>query len=248
MSFGVLSLLHPLLGEAMLQPFPAARRKHWTKVASRLDKSYAFSLDGARLRRVCFRMFEYNNLKEAHSAVAVPPSTISRVHRQHGDPQPDRDGAHGRSDGIPEGHVTQRTVDYYADRARGGTGLIVVEATYPDDVASKGEDGQLGASNNSQTPGLRWLAEAIHDHYGTKAVVQLNHQGMQMCLTDRCASWGPSDIVVSWAGQDIHLHGMSKEDILFVEQAYATAAWRVKMAGLTASRSTAPTGTSTTCS
>lgn len=131
----------------------------------------------------------------------------------------------------PEGHVTQRTVDYYADRAKGGTGLIVVEATYPDDIASKGEDGQLGASNNSQTPGLRWLAEAIHDHYGTKCVVQLNHQGMQMCLTDRCASWGPSEMDVSWAGSEIHLHGMTKEEIIGVEQAYATAAWRVKMAG-----------------
>jgi 2,4-dienoyl-CoA reductase-like NADH-dependent reductase (Old Yellow Enzyme family)/thioredoxin reductase len=133
--------------------------------------------------------------------------------------------------GSPEGHVTQRTVDYYADRAKGGTGLIVVEATYPDEIASKGEDGQLGASNNSQTPGLRWLAEAIHDHYGAKCVVQLNHQGMQMCLTDRLPSWGPSEMEVIWAGKPIQIHGMSQEEILGVEQAYATAAWRVKMAG-----------------
>lgn len=133
-----------------------------------------------------------------------------------------------------DGYVTQRMVDYYADRAWGGTGLIVVESTYPDDIASKGEDGEPGASDNSHTPGLRWLVDAIHGHYGTKCALQINHMGMQMCLADRLPSWGPSAMEVMFAGKPLQLHGMTKEEIIGVEQSIATAAWRAKMAGFDA--------------
>lgn len=32
----------------------------------------------------------------------------------------------------PEGYVTQRHIDYYAERAKGGAGLILVEGAYVD--------------------------------------------------------------------------------------------------------------------
>jgi 2,4-dienoyl-CoA reductase-like NADH-dependent reductase (Old Yellow Enzyme family)/thioredoxin reductase len=140
----------------------------------------------------------------------------------------------GSLNGSPEGHVTQRTIDYYYDRAKGGTGLIVVESTYPDELASKGEDGQLGASNNSQTPGLRWLADAIHGNYGTKCALQLNHMGQQMCLSHRLPSWGPSEIDVMWAGSELHIHGMTKEEIHQLIHDFASAARRAQMAGFDA--------------
>jgi len=140
----------------------------------------------------------------------------------------------GSLNGTPDGQVTQRTIDYYSDRAKGGTGFIVVESTYPDDLVSKGEDGQLGASNNTHTPGLRWLADAIHGQYGTKCALQLNHMGQQMCLADRMPSWAPSEMDVIWAGIPLHLHEMTKEEILGVEQSFAAAARRAKMAGFDA--------------
>ncbi|NTU88774.1 MAG: FAD-dependent oxidoreductase [Actinobacteria bacterium] len=137
----------------------------------------------------------------------------------------------GTANADPEGHVTQRNIDYYKALAAGGTGLIIVESSYFDNVACKGEDGQIGCVDGSHTPGLALLAKTIHDYYGIKCFIQLTHEGQQISLVDRLPSWGPSDLTLDINGGTIDFVGMTKEQIDQVVEDFATAAWRAKIAG-----------------
>lgn len=77
-----------------------------------------------------------------------------------------------------DGTVTDRQVKYYRELARGGVGLIIVEFSYIDDLASKASDNQIGVSNNAQISGLQWLASNIKEN-GARAGIQLVHCGRQ---------------------------------------------------------------------
>jgi len=127
-----------------------------------------------------------------------------------------------------DGYVTPRLIAAYVERAKGGTGLIIVEATYIDRIVSKGEENSLGAYDNSCGAGLALLATAIHD-WGVKCGLQLCHMGPQLGLWDKLWSAAPSDGV--HGPLQIPLRGLTKEEIKEVIQAHAMAALRVKMAG-----------------
>src|SRR4030042_2010153 len=76
----------------------------------------------------------------------------------------------------PDGVVSQKLIDYYAERARGGVGLVIVEYCYIDERESKANQGQLGAYSDQLIAGLGDLAEAIQE-WGAKAILQLCHAG-----------------------------------------------------------------------
>jgi len=75
------------------------------------------------------------------------------------------------------GMVTDRMIRYYAERARGGVGLIMVQFTA---VAPNGRSSlwPLGIWDDRFVPGLRRLADTIHDA-GAKAGIQIAHAGGQ---------------------------------------------------------------------
>lgn len=70
--------------------------------------------------------------------------------------------------------VTDRLVDFYAERARGGAGLITVGYATVDELS--GTPGNIGAHQDNFVSGLARLAEAIRQN-GARASVQLNHAG-----------------------------------------------------------------------
>ncbi|GAB6096051.1 FAD-dependent oxidoreductase [Desulfatiferula olefinivorans] len=70
--------------------------------------------------------------------------------------------------------VTDRLVDFYVERARGGAGMIVVGNATVNEVS--GFFQYIGAHHDDFIPGLTRLARAIKDH-GAAAAVQLNHAG-----------------------------------------------------------------------
>ena len=73
-----------------------------------------------------------------------------------------------------EGEVSERLIDYYAERARGGVGLIVFEATY---VRAGGYRGRVCLDDDRFIPDLRRFTEAIHKE-GARVVCQVNvHRG-----------------------------------------------------------------------
>jgi len=75
-----------------------------------------------------------------------------------------------------DGSVTERTIHYYAERARGGVGLVVVEATCVDHPVGRMSPFQLRADADRFIPGLRRLARALRDA-GAGVVLQLHHGG-----------------------------------------------------------------------
>ncbi len=76
------------------------------------------------------------------------------------------------------GCTTDMLMDYYEERAKGGTGLIITEITRVNDVTGGAAFAQLGLSHDYQIEGMSKLAERIHSH-GAKLFVQLHHPGRQ---------------------------------------------------------------------
>ena len=76
------------------------------------------------------------------------------------------------------GEPGERMIKYYADRARGGAGLIITEITRIDDETGVGTPNQLSVTNTHVISQLSRLVEAVHA-YDTKLFVQLHHPGNQ---------------------------------------------------------------------
>ncbi len=74
-----------------------------------------------------------------------------------------------------KGELTQRQIDYYAERARGGVGLIITESNY---ICPEGrsERHRLGLYADEMVPQHRKLVEAIHRE-NTPIFAQLLHAG-----------------------------------------------------------------------
>ena len=76
------------------------------------------------------------------------------------------------------GEAGERMIKYYADRARGGAGLIITEITRIDNETGVGTPNQLSVTDTYMIGQLSRLAEAVHA-YDTKIFVQLHHPGNQ---------------------------------------------------------------------
>ncbi len=72
--------------------------------------------------------------------------------------------------GSEEGFVTQRMIDYYQERAKGGVGLVIVEFTCVDSPVGRFTSRQLFIDDDKFIPELSRLAEAIRLH-GAKAAI-----------------------------------------------------------------------------
>ena len=137
----------------------------------------------------------------------------------------------GSLNATKDGYVTDRALEFYIDKAKGGMGLIVVECTYIDEKLSKGEDNSFGLTENGQITGMAMLASCIHD-YGVRAVLQLNHIGHQLSLADRMESLGPSEMVELMGGvMPFPIRGITRDEIKQLIEDFAMSAWRAKMAG-----------------
>ena len=86
------------------------------------------------------------------------------------------------------GEVTQKTIDYYAERAKGGVGLIIVGSTR---VFPPGHPfytpGHLNIGDDRYLPGHCDLVQAIHAH-GAKVAIQFGHVGGQTVRQSVAAS------------------------------------------------------------
>ena len=80
----------------------------------------------------------------------------------------------GRFNGDP----TEKMMNYYEERAKGGTGLIITEITRVNDLSGASSFGQLSVSKDRNIKPLSQLASRIHRH-GAKIFVELHHPGRQ---------------------------------------------------------------------
>lgn len=130
--------------------------------------------------------------------------------------------------GDGKGGVTDKVIDHYLKRAKGGVGMIVVEHSYVTPTGKFNLE-QLGIDQDNLIPGLKKLAEEIQS-YDVKIGIQLNHAGG----TTTEAVIGtqllvPSPIKHPW-GKEVPRE-IAEEELLDLADCYAQAALRAKKAG-----------------
>ena len=128
-----------------------------------------------------------------------------------------------------DGQVTQQLVEYYAARARGGTGMVTVEGAYVNETGLQ-IPASINICDDKFISGLSRVADEIKDN-GAVAVLQLIHSGIQAWVEQ---SVGPSEIG-RIDGKPISTESTpraltAKETAQFVND-FAQAARRAKMAG-----------------
>jgi len=134
-----------------------------------------------------------------------------------------------------DGYATEEMAYYYAMRARGGVGLVVVEATYVS------QDGLRLARNariydDRFTPGLAAVADAIHRE-GGKAALQINHGGREaVAEVSGSVPLGPSPIASSFTsgGTASPPREMTASEITRIVWSFRDAAKRAQDAGFDA--------------
>jgi 2,4-dienoyl-CoA reductase-like NADH-dependent reductase (Old Yellow Enzyme family)/thioredoxin reductase len=128
-----------------------------------------------------------------------------------------------------DGSVSEYSINYYSERARGGVGLIIVQNSHIDVIASRSAIGMLSIATDHMIAGLSKLSEAIKLG-GAAAIIQLGHGGRQ--TNTECVPGvkivAPSP--VPWTGGAMPKE-LTLEEIEEVQNAFANAARRAKWAG-----------------
>ncbi len=128
------------------------------------------------------------------------------------------------------GYVTDVLVDYYERKARGGWGLVQVEASHIS-VEDRGFSGMLGIFDDKCVMGLRRIVEAIQ-YWGGKCSIQPQHGGRQ---TSTWVAGKPNMAPMerpTWLKQDTRAIPDAEVDRYI--QMFADAALRAKEAGFDA--------------
>lgn len=125
------------------------------------------------------------------------------------------------------GKVTERLIRYYQERAKGGVGLITIEAT----AVSRegiGWKNNLSVYNDRYIPGLKKLTEALHK-YRAKAALEIFHTGSKAPV----AITGQQPIAPSAVYQSggIVPRELEVQEIKELVKKFGAAAKRVKTAG-----------------
>lgn len=127
------------------------------------------------------------------------------------------------------GNATQRLIAYYAERAKGGIGLIINEYTGVDDVDSIPTQHNLRMAQDYNVKAAEELTRTVHQ-YGAKIFAQLHHGGAtsKSAFTGR-QNLSPSGIPMAPGGEVPR--EMTLEDIKRVQDKFVAAAVRCKKAG-----------------
>lgn len=127
--------------------------------------------------------------------------------------------------------VTDQLIAFYAERSNGGAGMICVGYATVDDLS--GNTQNIGAHDDAFIPGLARLAAAIKDN-GARSAVQLNHAGRYnfSFFLDGKQPVAPSPVASRMTGEIPR--ELSIAEIQKTIDAFAAAAFRVKIAGFDA--------------
>lgn len=134
-----------------------------------------------------------------------------------------------------DGFLGDDAVEYYAERARGGAGLLIVEATYVEQEGKRLRHNAM-LHDDRFIPGIRRVVDAIHAE-GAKAALQLNHGGREsipaVCGSDPLA---PSPLASQYTGvgDAIIPKELTAGEIDRIIERFADAAVRARKAGFDA--------------
>ena len=131
----------------------------------------------------------------------------------------------------PEGDVTDRLIDFYARRAKGGVGLIIVGGCPIDEFG--GMAGMISIHDDQYIPGLRQLTEAVKNN-GAKIAAQLYQAGRytHSASIGGRKPFSSSAVRSKFTGETPR--ALELEEIPGVQDKFAEAAVRAKASGFDA--------------
>lgn len=130
------------------------------------------------------------------------------------------------------GEINEEHIKYYEQRAKGETGLIILENVCVDFPLGSNGTTQLRMDQDNYIPALYKFTERLHKH-GANVAVQINHSGAS-AVPDRigCQPVSASNIPSKTGGAIPR--PLEKSEILDIVEKYGKAAKRVQMAGFDA--------------
>ena len=138
----------------------------------------------------------------------------------------------GTNYGEQNGEMSFLHINYYEQRAKGGTGLIIVENASIDSPQGSNGTTQLRIDHDNYLPRLFKFCENIH-RYGTKIAIQINHAGASAVSSRINMQPVSASDVPSKEGGEIP-RPLSKNEILHIVKKYGEAAKRAQTAGFDA--------------
>jgi NADPH2 dehydrogenase len=130
-----------------------------------------------------------------------------------------------------DGFVTLKNAERYRDRARGGVGLIIIEATCINKTGRLSPT-QLGLWSDEQIRGFSRVAEYCHEH-NVRTLVQIHHAGLAAASGVTADPVAPSDFQgLSTNNQRIQARALTLSEIAVLQDEFLAAAVRAWKAGI----------------
>ncbi|RST71235.1 FAD-dependent oxidoreductase [Siminovitchia acidinfaciens] len=129
---------------------------------------------------------------------------------------------------VENGLPTDQLIAYHRERAKGGAGLVIVEANAVHPSAAFTSN-TLSAFTDEIIPHYRKMGEAVHE-FGCKMFVQLFHPGREVFPSGTSVAVAPSMVPTDRFG--VMPKALEKDEIKDIVNGYAETALRVKQGGL----------------
>jgi NADPH2 dehydrogenase len=130
-----------------------------------------------------------------------------------------------------DGHLTLKNIERYRERARGGVGLIIIEATCINKTGRL-SPAQLGLWSDDQIKGFSRIANYCHE-YDTRVLVQIHHAGLAVAAGVTEDPVAPSEFQgKSRSGREVKARSLTTREIYNLQDEFAAAAVRARKAGL----------------
>ena len=138
----------------------------------------------------------------------------------------------GTNFGEQNGEMSFLHINYYEQRAKGGTGLLIVENASVDSPQGSNGTTQLRIDLDNYIPRLYKLCENVHKH-GACIAIQINHAGASAMSSRIGMQPVSASDVPSKAGGEIP-RPLEKDEILHIVRKYGEAAKRAQICGFDA--------------
>lgn len=136
--------------------------------------------------------------------------------------------------GQASGELSQRAVEYYAAKAKGGCGLVIVGyiAVVGPELGGIAMSGETHLITLNDRHAMSILAERVHE-YGGKIFCQLNHPGRKTTpeYNDGHSPVSATALPSQMAGKTAPCHELTAEEIQIIEDGFARGAEHAFKAG-----------------
>ncbi len=127
-----------------------------------------------------------------------------------------------------DGFATDKDIAYYAERAKGGTGLIMTECVTIEHTHGGGNPFQMSLGYDGVIPSMKQMVDAVHAE-GAKIMCEIYHSGRQGVAEEGETLPAPSAQECLLVHQPVH--EMTIDEIHEMEKKFVEAAVRVKKSG-----------------